>query len=59
MLPASRQFRIPKRGNVPVVLAISLFHMVAFAALMTTGLKYVPVGRSIGAVVCDLFGTAR
>jgi len=47
MLAASKQFRIPKRGDVPVVLAISLFHMVAFAALMTTGLKYVPVGRSI------------
>jgi drug/metabolite transporter (DMT)-like permease len=47
MLAASKKFRIPKRGDVPVVLAISLFHMVAFAALMTTGLKYVPVGRSI------------
>jgi drug/metabolite transporter (DMT)-like permease len=47
MLAASKQFRIPRRGDVPVVLAISLFHMVAFAALMTTGLKYVPVGRSI------------
>jgi uncharacterized membrane protein len=47
MLAASKQFRIPKQGDVPVVLAISLFHMVAFAALMTTGLKYVPVGRSI------------
>jgi drug/metabolite transporter (DMT)-like permease len=47
MLAASKEFRIPKRGDVPVVLAISLFHMVAFAALMTTGLKYVPVGRSI------------
>jgi drug/metabolite transporter (DMT)-like permease len=47
MLAASKQFSIPKRGDVPVVLAISLFHMVAFSALMTTGLKYVPVGRSI------------
>lgn len=47
MLAASRQFRIPKRGDIPVVLAISLFHMVAFSALMMTGLKYVPVGRSI------------
>jgi drug/metabolite transporter (DMT)-like permease len=47
MLAASRQFSIPKRGDIPVVLAISLFHMVAFAALMTAGLKYVPVGRSI------------
>ena len=47
MLAATRQFSIPKRGDIPVVLAISLFHMVAFAALMTAGLKYVPVGRSI------------
>jgi len=47
MLATSKQFRIPKRGDIPVILAISLFHMVAFAALMTTGLKYVPVGRSI------------
>src|SRR5688500_18094777 len=47
MLGASKQFIIPKRGDIPVILAISLFHMVAFAALMTTGLKYVPVGRSI------------
>jgi drug/metabolite transporter (DMT)-like permease len=59
MLAASKQFRIPKRGDVPVVLAISLVHMVAFAVLMTTGLKYVPVGRSIVAVVCDLFATVR
>jgi hypothetical protein len=28
MLAARKQFRIPKRGDVPVVLAISLFHMV-------------------------------
>ena len=47
MLAATRQFSIPKRGDIPVVLAISLFHMVAFAALMTAGLQYVPVGRSI------------
>ena len=47
MLAISRQFSIPRRGDVPVILAISLFHMVAFSALMTAGLKYVPVGRSI------------
>jgi drug/metabolite transporter (DMT)-like permease len=47
MLGASRQLSIPERGDVPVILAISLFHMVAFAALMTTGLTYVPVGRSV------------
>jgi drug/metabolite transporter (DMT)-like permease len=47
MLAASKQLSVPKRGDIPVVLAISLFHMVAFSALMTAGLKYVPVGRSI------------
>jgi drug/metabolite transporter (DMT)-like permease len=44
---ASGQLAIPRRGDLPIVLVISLFHMVIFAALMTAGLKYVPVGRSI------------
>jgi drug/metabolite transporter (DMT)-like permease len=44
---ASRQFVVPRRGDIPIVLVISLFHMVIFASLMTAGLKYVPVGRSI------------
>ncbi|HEX3953512.1 MAG TPA: DMT family transporter, partial [Stellaceae bacterium] len=47
LLIATRQLILPRRGDVPVILAISLFHMVAFSALMTAGLKYVPVGRSI------------
>jgi drug/metabolite transporter (DMT)-like permease len=47
VLALTGQFIIPARGDVPVILAISLFHMVAFSALMTAGLKYVPVGRSI------------
>lgn len=47
VLAFTGQLIIPARGDVPVVLAISLFHMVAFSALMTAGLKYVPVGRSI------------
>ncbi len=38
---------IPKRGDLPVIGVIGLFHMVAFSALMTAGLKYVPAGRSI------------
>ncbi|WP_315834066.1 DMT family transporter [Bradyrhizobium prioriisuperbiae] len=41
------KFVVPRRGDIPIVLVISLFHMVAFAALMAAGLKYVPVGRSI------------
>jgi drug/metabolite transporter (DMT)-like permease len=47
VLALTGQFIVPARGDVPVILAISLFHMVAFSALMTAGLKYVPVGRSI------------
>jgi drug/metabolite transporter (DMT)-like permease len=47
VLVVTGQLIIPSRRDVPVVLAISLFHMVAFSALMTAGLKYVPVGRSI------------
>ena len=38
---------VPKRGDLPVVAAIGICHMVAFSALMTAGLKYGPAGRSI------------
>lgn len=41
------QFIVPTRRDIPVVLVISLFHMVAFAALMTLGLQYVTAGRTI------------
>lgn len=41
------KFVVPPRSDWPVVLVISLFHMVAFAALMTAGLQYVSAGRSI------------
>ncbi|WP_322051566.1 DMT family transporter [Paraburkholderia bannensis] len=41
------RFIVPRRGDWPIVLVISLFHMTAFAVLMTIGLKYVPVGRSV------------
>lgn len=47
LLLARGQFIVPRRGDVPVVLAIGLLHMVAFAALVAFGLKFVPVGRSI------------
>lgn len=46
-LYASGQLIVPARGDYPIILVIALFHMVAFAALMTAGLKYVSVGRSI------------
>ena len=47
VLLARRQLIVPRRGDVPVVLAISLLHMVAFSALVAFGLQFVPVGRSI------------
>lgn len=47
VLKLSRQFIVPARGDVPVIIAIGFFHMVAFSALMAAGLKYVPAGRSV------------
>ncbi len=47
LLAALRKLNVPKRGDLPVVVAIGVFHMVLFSALMTAGLKYVPAGRSI------------
>jgi drug/metabolite transporter (DMT)-like permease len=41
------QFVLPSRADLPLVLVVSLFHMTAFAVLMTLGLKYVPAGRAI------------
>src|SRR3954471_23870981 len=36
---------VPRRGDAPVVIVITLFHMVAFSVLTAYGLKFVPVGR--------------
>jgi len=47
LLAALKKLNVPKRGDLPVVVAIGVFHMVLFSALMTAGLKYVPAGRSI------------
>jgi drug/metabolite transporter (DMT)-like permease len=41
------QLGLPSRADLPLVLVVSLFHMTAFAVLMTVGLKYVPAGRAI------------
>ena len=46
-LLATRQLALPPRGDWSIVLVIALFHMVAFAALMTAGLTLVPAGRAI------------
>jgi drug/metabolite transporter (DMT)-like permease len=42
-----RSLVLPKRGDAAVVLNVSLLHMVAFAALVSVGLQFVPAGRSI------------
>jgi drug/metabolite transporter (DMT)-like permease len=41
------QLAVPPRADLPVLAVISLFHMVAFAALMTVGLTIVPASRAI------------
>jgi drug/metabolite transporter (DMT)-like permease len=47
LLLARGQLILPRRGDVPVVLAVALLHMGAFSALVAFGLQFVPVGRSI------------
>ena len=47
MLLASKQFIVPGRHDLRVVVAVSLFHMTAFSVLVATGLQFAPVGRSI------------
>jgi drug/metabolite transporter (DMT)-like permease len=42
-----RRLVLPDRRDVPVVLSISLLHMSGYAILVTIGLLFVPVGRSI------------
>lgn len=42
-----RSLTLPQRGDIAVVLNVSLLHMVAFAALVSVGLQFVPAGRSI------------
>jgi drug/metabolite transporter (DMT)-like permease len=38
---------LPPRGDVPVLLSITLLHMVGFTVLSTWGLALVPAGRSV------------
>jgi drug/metabolite transporter (DMT)-like permease len=47
MLLSCKQFVLPSRHDLRVVLVVSLFHMIAFSTLVATGLQYAPVGRSI------------
>lgn len=41
------RFVPPPRGDVPVLLSITLLHMVGFTVLSTWGLALVPAGRSV------------
>ena len=47
LLWVQRDFIIPKRGDLPVVLSVSVLHMVAFSALVAAGVQFVPAGRAI------------
>ena len=38
---------VPTRADMPVLLSITLLHMVGFAVLAMIGLQLVPVGRSV------------
>jgi drug/metabolite transporter (DMT)-like permease len=44
---AQRRIALPDRRDLPVLLSISLLHMTAYAVLVSVGLLWVPVGRSI------------
>jgi drug/metabolite transporter (DMT)-like permease len=44
---SQRRLTPPDRQDWPVLLSISLLHMTGFAVLVTIGLLFVPVGRSI------------
>jgi drug/metabolite transporter (DMT)-like permease len=47
VLLARGQFVIPRRGDMPVIVAVGGLHMSLFTALVAFGLQFVPVGRSI------------
>lgn len=47
ILYLNRQLILPPRSDYPVIVSISLFHMVGFAALMTLGLTHISAGRAI------------
>lgn len=42
-----RRLALPDRRDLPVVLSISLLHMTGFTILVSIGLLFVPVGRSV------------
>jgi drug/metabolite transporter (DMT)-like permease len=42
-----RRLSLPPRGDLPVLMSITLLHMVGFGVLSTLGLQTVPTGRSV------------
>ena len=47
LLFARGEMIVPRRGDLPVIFVTSIFHMVAFSALVAFGLQFAAVGRSI------------
>jgi drug/metabolite transporter (DMT)-like permease len=43
----SRRLNVPARSDMPVLVSITLLHMVGFSVLAAIGLQLVPVGRSV------------
>jgi drug/metabolite transporter (DMT)-like permease len=44
---AQRRLAAPSRDDLPVLFSITLLHMVGYAVLVSIGLLFVPVGRSV------------
>ena len=44
---ARGRLSVPRSGDVPVILSITLLHMVGFVVLANVGLQLVPTGRSV------------
>ena len=47
MAAGARRLRMPPRADLPVLLSISLLHMVGFVVLSSIGLQLVATGRSV------------
>src|SRR5277367_2548813 len=44
---ASRRLVLPRRGDLPVLLSITLLHMTGYGVLVSLGLALIPTGRSV------------
>ena len=41
-----KEFVVPRRGDIPIVLSTALLHMTAYSALVAAGLQFLPAGRA-------------